>query len=179
MKFVLPILTLLFSVISVFAQDVAYSPSKAAIPSRATATPTSPNAVTGLIAGTDSLAIPIPVTLPATLHYSNMSHCNVPVALGAAIQYSTNGGATWSTPTIINGGANHASLWQGTVTMKIVAGKLVISCAGSVSSPGASFYTTTWVLNAPNAAITHVKLGTAMTSPAGLKLDGGGVYVLE
>jgi len=139
----------------------------------------SPTAATGLIAGPDSLAIPIPVTLPATLHYSNLSHTNTTTTLGAAIMYSTNGGATWSNPTVINGGASHASLWQGTVFLKVVAGKLVISCTGSTSSPNASFYTTTWVLNSPNAPITHVKLGTAMTFPAGLKLDGGGVYVLE
>jgi hypothetical protein len=139
----------------------------------------SPNTSTGLIAGPDSLAVPIPVSLPATIHYSNMSHCNTTTALGATIMYSTNGGVTWSSPTIINNGANHASLWQGTVSLKTVAGKLVIVCAGSASSPSASFYTTTWIANAPVAPITHIKFGTNMTSTAGRKLDGGGVYVLE
>jgi len=139
----------------------------------------SPSAATGLIAGPDSLALPIAVTLPATLHYSSLSHTNTTSALAASIMYSTNGGATWSSPILINGGMNHASLAAGTITIKSIAGKLVVSVSGSYSSPSPGFYTTTWVTNAPVAAITHVKFGTNMTFPAGLKLDGGGTYVLE
>jgi len=174
MKFVLPILAMLFSIVSVFAQDIAYEGGET------TYAATSSDAATGLVAGADSLATVIPTTLPMTLSFTNVSHCNKVNDLALCVQFAGNTGP-WSSPYWVNYPMNHQNTVSGTVSVKNIAGKMVVTVSTWNAGTNSMSLSTCYFL-APFPAtnpVTKVRFATSTPSGAGLKLDGGGVYVLE